>query len=152
AAGRAGRFARPPRFDSATVGVTVTPAPGVGKPLFWGPTSQHRAPGDPDAPPSATRPEESVPMRHRFAAPASLLLSAAPLAAAARADEGRRTFDTLPLARLQQGYGFTPGRDWLEHVQRSCVNFGGGSGAFVSADGLVLTNHHVALGQLQKMS
>jgi hypothetical protein len=37
-------------------------------------------------------------------------------------------------------------------VERSCVNFGGGSGAFVSADGLVITNHHVALGQLQKLS
>ena len=35
---------------------------------------------------------------------------------------------------------------------RSCVNFGGGSGAFVSKDGLVITNHHVALGQLQKLS
>jgi hypothetical protein len=62
------------------------------------------------------------------------------------------TFDNLPADRLQRDYGFTASREWLEHVEHSCVNFGGGSGAFVSADGLVITNHHVALGQLQKMS
>jgi hypothetical protein len=32
------------------------------------------------------------------------------------------------------------------------VHFGGGSGAFVSPDGLLLTNHHVAMGQLHKLS
>ena len=74
------------------------------------------------------------------------------LGGTARADEGMWTFDNLPLERLQRTYGFTPDAKWLEHVQRSCVNFGGGSGAFVSKDGLVITNHHVALGQLQKLS
>ncbi len=82
----------------------------------------------------------------------TLLVACALFAAPALADEGMWTFDNLPLARLQKSYGFTPDAAWLEHVQRSCVNFGGGSGAFVSADGLVLTNHHVALGQLQKLS
>jgi len=70
----------------------------------------------------------------------------------ARADEGMWTFDNLPIARLQKDYGFTPTHDWIDHVEHSCVNFGGGSGAFVSGDGLVITNHHVALEQLQKMS
>jgi hypothetical protein len=88
-------------------------------------------------------------MRIRFAlVAAALLLSAVP----ALADEGMWTFDNLPMASLQQRYGFTPTREWVEHVQRASVNFGGGSGAFVSADGLVLTNHHVAMGQLAKLS
>ena len=88
-------------------------------------------------------------MRTRYAILAAALLA---LATPALADEGMWTFDNLPLAQLQQRYGFTPTPEWIEHVQRACVNFGGGSGAFVSADGLVLTNHHVAMGQLAKMS
>src|SRR5205814_5561518 len=36
--------------------------------------------------------------------------------------------------------------------RQASVSFGGGSGAFVSSNGLVITNHHVALGQLQKVS
>src|SRR5262245_19997785 len=72
---------------------------------------------------------------------------------AAHAEEGMWTFDNLPLQALQKKYGFTPDAGWIEHVQRAAVRFNdGGSGAFVSPDGLVLTNHHVALGQLSKMS
>ena len=71
----------------------------------------------------------------------------------ARAEEGMWTFDNPPLKLLQQRYGFTPTREWLEHVRLSSVRFNdGGSGSFVSPHGLTLTNHHVALGQLQKVS
>jgi hypothetical protein len=80
----------------------------------------------------------------------ALLTLLTPLAV--RADEGMWTFDHPPLEAMQKAYGFTPSIEWRMHVMHSCVNFGGGSGAFVSADGLVLTNHHVALNQLQKMS
>jgi len=69
------------------------------------------------------------------------------------ADEGMWTFDNPPVKQLQEGYGFTPTQAWLDHVRLASVRFNdGGSGSFVSPHGLVLTNHHVALGQLQKMS
>ena len=70
-----------------------------------------------------------------------------------RADEGMWTLDNLPLDQLREHYDFTPDAAWLENVQLASVRFNdGGSGSFVSPHGLVLTNHHVAMGQLQKMS
>src|SRR5690242_10758292 len=69
------------------------------------------------------------------------------------AEEGMWTFDNPPTKLLQQKYGFTPSQAWLDHIRLSCVRLNdGGSGSFVSPDGLLLTNHHVALGQLQKSS
>src|SRR5579862_3059360 len=69
------------------------------------------------------------------------------------ADEGMWTFDNPPLALLKERYGFTPTSEWLNHLRMSTVRINdGGTGSFVSATGLVLTNHHVALGQLEKMS
>ena len=53
----------------------------------------------------------------------------------------------------QEKYGFKPTPAWLDHLRLSSVRFNdGGSGSFVSPSGLVLTNHHVAAGQLQKVS
>jgi hypothetical protein len=69
------------------------------------------------------------------------------------ADEGMWTFDNPPLKLLKQRYGFEPTREWLDHLRLSSARFNdGGSGSFVSPHGLVLTNHHVAFGQLQKVS
>src|SRR5262245_27898793 len=71
----------------------------------------------------------------------------------AHGDEGMWLFNNLPKEQLKKRYNFDVKSDWLEHVQKSSVRFNsGGSGSFVSADGLVLTNHHVGLDQLQKMS
>src|SRR5262245_33441166 len=72
---------------------------------------------------------------------------------AARADEGFWPMDR-PLPRaLREHHGFEPTAAWLEHLQKSCVRFSdGGSGAFVSADGLVATNHHVASDELERAS
>ena len=69
------------------------------------------------------------------------------------ADEGMWTFDNPPVKQLQEKYNFTPTQQWLDHLRLSCVRLNdGGSGSFVSPHGLLLTNHHVALGQLQKNS
>src|SRR5262245_24009752 len=69
------------------------------------------------------------------------------------ADEGMWTFDNPPLAKLKERYGFTPTQVWRDHVRLSSIRFNdGGSGSFVSANGLAITNHHVAFGQLQKLS
>jgi hypothetical protein len=75
------------------------------------------------------------------------------LAAAARADEGMWLFTNPPRKLLEEKYKFDPTDKWLEHVQKSSVRFNsGGSGSFVSADGLVMTNHHVGLTVLQQIS
>ncbi len=70
----------------------------------------------------------------------------------AGADEGVWTFDSPPAKALQSGYGFTPSGEWLDALRLSAVRLGGGSGSFVSANGLVLSNHHVAMGCLQALS
>jgi hypothetical protein len=63
------------------------------------------------------------------------------------------TFDNLPAKQLQEKYNFVASKQWLEHLQLASVRLAdGGSGSFVSPDGLLLTNHHVARGQLQKSS
>jgi hypothetical protein len=89
--------------------------------------------------------------------PGILLLAAATmmlvLALPLHADEGMWTLDNPPLKQLKEKYGFEPTPAWLEHIRLASVRVGdGGSGSFVSPNGLVLTNHHVALGQLQKVS
>jgi hypothetical protein len=69
------------------------------------------------------------------------------------ADEGMWTFDNPPLKLLKAKYNFVPTQAWLDHLRLSSVRLNdGGSGSFVSPNGLLLTNHHVARGQLQKDS
>ena len=84
---------------------------------------------------------------------ATALLTAALLCPPIPADEGMWTFDNPPLKQLKEKYNFVPTQQWLDHLRLSSVRLNdGGSGSFVSAHGLLLTNHHVALGQLQKNS
>jgi hypothetical protein len=69
------------------------------------------------------------------------------------AEEGMWTLDNLPVKQLEERYHFSPTPEWVKHIQLSSVRFNdGGSGSLISADGMVLTNHHVARGQLQKSS
>jgi len=79
------------------------------------------------------------------------LLGAALAAGAVRADEGMWPYDQIPVKQLQERYGFTPSQEWLDHLRLSSVNMYA-SASFVSADGLILTNHHVARGLLQRLS
>jgi hypothetical protein len=79
------------------------------------------------------------------------LLFAASLAA--RGDEGMWLFNKPPVRQVRETYGFGIEPEWLEHLQKSSVRIGkGGSGSFVSAQGLILTNHHVGSGMIEKLS
>jgi hypothetical protein len=70
-----------------------------------------------------------------------------------RADEGMWLFSAPPREKIQAAYGFNVDDAWLNHLMKASVRFNsGGSGSFVSADGLVITNNHVGLDALQKMS
>ena len=62
----------------------------------------------------------------------------------ARADEGMWLFNAFPKDKVQAKYGFAPDRAWLDHVRLSSARAPNGSSSFVSPDGLIFTNHHIA--------
>ena len=68
------------------------------------------------------------------------------------AEEGMYLPGGLPLETLQTSYGFSPTPEWLKLLQRASVRFPNGSGSFVSSQGLVFTNHHIALDCVEKLS
>jgi Peptidase S46 len=73
--------------------------------------------------------------------------------AAARADEGMWTFDNFPAAAVKIKYGVTVDQAWLDHVRGAAVRLSVGcSASVVSADGLVLTNHHCVRDCAQQLS
>ncbi len=89
-------------------------------------------------------------MKTRWLAFAFILALAAPLALA---DEGMWLYNAFPKEKVKAHYGFLPTQEWLDHVRLSSVRFNnGGSGSFVSADGLAFTNHHVGADCIQKLS
>ncbi len=62
------------------------------------------------------------------------------------------TFDNVPVDEYKKELGFEPSDQWLDHVQKSALQFGGGcSGSFVSEDGLIMTNHHCIRGRLSRV-
>jgi hypothetical protein len=84
--------------------------------------------------------------------PLTLVASSIAVSVSAHADEGMWVFNNLPLARLKARYGFAPPAGWAEHLRSSAVRFNnGGSGSFVSADGMIMTNHHVGADTLAKL-
>jgi hypothetical protein len=69
------------------------------------------------------------------------------------ADEGVWLPNQFPVRAVQQKYGFLPSAQFLKHLQTSAVRFNnGGTGSFVSAEGLLFTNHHVGADCVQKLS
>src|SRR6266446_2014891 len=76
----------------------------------------------------------------------------AALGSAVRADEGMWLFTDPPAQLLKNKYGFVISPEWLDHLQKASVRFNdGGSGSFVSPQGLVMTNHHVGTDCIQKI-
>jgi Peptidase S46 len=69
------------------------------------------------------------------------------------AAEGMWTLDNLPVQPLQSAYGFTPTQEWVNKVMRASVRLAQGcSGSFVSAAGLVMTNHHCSVRCIEGLS
>ncbi|MGB7345897.1 MAG: S46 family peptidase [Pirellulaceae bacterium] len=70
-----------------------------------------------------------------------------------RGDEGMYLFNDLPKEVLKSKHDFAPTQQWVDDLRLSSVRFNsGGSGSFISSNGLVLTNHHVASDTLHKLS
>jgi hypothetical protein len=55
----------------------------------------------------------------------------------------------------ESGFALDPASIWApgrKSLAMAVVNLGGGTGSFVSPDGLIITNHHVAFGAVQSLS
>lgn len=78
----------------------------------------------------------------------ALCLSVTPVLA----DDGMWTFDNPPLKQWKEKYGFEPTKEWLDRVRLASVKFPGASGVFVSPNGLIATNHHVASSFIERLS
>ena len=84
---------------------------------------------------------------------AIVVLLSASLAAPLKADEGMWLYNQPPKEKLAAKYGVELSPAWLARLQKASVRFNnGGSGSFVSSEGLVLTNHHVGSDAIAKLS
>jgi len=109
--------------------------------------------GDETPPPAMPAPAGSTTV-----VPAAPVASAAPVAPPPAADqpltdEGMWLTNDFPADKVAKQYGFTPTQEWLDHVRLSSVRLAGGcSGSLVSANGLVMTNHHCAHSCIEQLS
>lgn len=81
-----------------------------------------------------------------------LLLSFALSVPVALADEGMWTFDNPPLKQWKERYNFEPTKEWLDNVRLASPKVNGSSAGFVSPNGLIATNHHVASAYIERVS
>ncbi len=89
----------------------------------------------------------------RFLAPVlALVFAAGAFTVDPRAEEGFWPYNSIPKAAIKAKYKFDVTDAWLNHLQLATVRVGGGTGSIVSPEGLVLTNHHIGLGTLQRLS
>ncbi len=71
----------------------------------------------------------------------------------ARADEGMWPLNLFPVDAVFKAHGVKLTQPLLQKAMHASVRFNnGGSGSFVSKDGLVMTNHHVAQDCISKLS
>ena len=82
----------------------------------------------------------------------ALSLTLSILASMIFADEGMWTFDNPPLKQWKERYNFEPSKEWLDRLRLASPKLPGASGAFVSPNGLIATNHHVASSIIAKLS
>lgn len=81
----------------------------------------------------------------------TVILSAFPMNI--QADEGMWLLNDTPRERLKSQYGFDLTEAWIQRAMHASVRFNnGGSGGFVSPNGLIVTNHHIGADALQKLS
>jgi hypothetical protein len=69
-----------------------------------------------------------------------------------RADEGMWTFDNFPTDAVKARYGANITPTWLDQVRLSVVRLSNCTASFVSADGLILTNHHCSAACIDDLS
>lgn len=90
-------------------------------------------------------------MRWTLRAAAAAIGSLA-LATSANSEEGMWTFDNFPAERMRSELGWAPDRAWLDRVMAGTARLPGCSASNVSAQGLVLTNHHCVISCVTALS
>ncbi|MBP6004021.1 MAG: S46 family peptidase [Pyrinomonadaceae bacterium] len=70
----------------------------------------------------------------------------------AHADEGMWTFDNPPTKQWKERYNFEPSQAWMDNVRLASPKVNGASAGFVSPNGLIVTNHHVASSYIERLS
>lgn len=82
---------------------------------------------------------------------AALLVAGGPVMTA-QSDEGMWLPNDLPRKLLQEKYSFDLSDEFLKKIMFASVRFPSASGALVSPEGLLVTNHHVGSDAIQKLS